>query len=392
MFVEEISHRKEREKKARGDNHTSSFISFTTKDHNMPLKFLRSTWNVLECQVVLLDNSQFSTTFDKKTVQGRDLFDRVCEKVQVPLNYQQYFGLQYIDREDGEVAWLNLNKEIRSSRKTKPLLYQFAVKVFPQDPIKLEKDVQILILRQLKTLINQGKFSLPVNKHALIDGFYVQAMLGDFNAKRHKPGYLEDLLGVFYCPPTGINSDENISEKEYEVMVKDLHKSHRGMTREEAVSAALGICKELENYGAWMQYGGIDSNGVEVVFCVSIHGIRVCQLKNKFPEAGILCHNFHWRDIISMFCDNAKFYMYVAEGRDEESMTCRSFRFHKGLYGCKASQRLLVDAENHQKFFFQDNLERAKTMRSLSLEAKSMKKIRGMAGKVNLSLRRATIK
>ena len=358
----------------------------------MSFKFLRSTSNVLECQVVLLDNSHFSTTFDKKTVQGRDLFDRVCEKAQVPPNHQQYFGLQYIDREDGEVVWLNLDKEIRSSRKTKALLYQFAVKVFPQDPIKLEKDVQILILCQLKTLINLGKFSLPVNKHALIDGFYVQAMLGDFNAKRHKPGYLEDLLGLFYCPPTGINSDGNISEEEYEVMVKDLHKSHRGMTREEAVSASLGICKELENYGASMHYGGIDSHGVEVVFCVSIHGIRVYQLKNKFPEAGTLCHNFHWRDIISMFCDNAKFYMYVAEGRDEQNVTCRAFRFHKSLYGYKASQRLLVDAENHQKFFFEDNLERAKTMRSLSLEAKSMKKIRsGMAGRVNLSLRRATI-
>lgn len=359
----------------------------------MSLKFLRSTSNVLECQVVLLDNSQFTTTFDQKTVQGSELFDRVCEKAKIPPYYKPYFGLQYIDREDGDVAWLNLDKEIRYSRKTKPLLYQFAVKVFPQDPIKLEKDMQILILRQLKTLISRGKFSLPIDKHALIDGFYVQAMLGDFNAKRHKPGYLEDLLGSFYCPPTGINSDGNISEEDYEVMVKDLHKSHRGMTREEAVSAALEICKELENYGAWMHYGGIDSNGEEVVFCVSVHGIRVCQLKNKFPEVGAVCHNFHWRDIISMFCDNAKFYMYVTEARDEENMACRAFRFQKGLYGYKASQRLLVDAENHQKFFSEDNPERAKTIRSLSLEAKSLNKIRtGLAGKVNLSLRRATIK
>ena len=82
--------------------------------------------------------------------------------------------------------------------------------------------------------------------------------------------------------------------------------------------------------------------------------------------------------------------MYVTEGRDEDNMTCRSFRFHKGLYGYKASQRLQVDAENHQKFFFEDNPERAKTMRRLSLEAKSTKKNRSrMAG---LSLRRATIK
>ena len=60
--------------------------------------------------------------------------------------------------------------------------------------------------------------------------------------------------------------------------------------------------------------------------------------------------------------------MSVAEGRDEENVTCRAFRFHKSLYGYKASQRLLVDAENHQNFFFEDKPERAKTRRSLSCE------------------------
>lgn len=365
----------------------------------MSLKFLRSTSNIIEFQVVLLDNSEFITAFDQKTVQGSELLDRVCEKVEVPPCYKQYFGLQYIDREDGDVVWLNLDKEIHSRRKSKPLLYQLAVKVFPQDPLKnMVKNMQRLILLQVKGLINRGKFSLPVNKHALIDGFYAQAILGDFNVKRHKPGYLEDRLGVFYCPPTGINSDGNINEEDYEVMVKDLHKSHRGMTREEAVSASLDICKELENYGAWMHYGGTDCNGNEVVFCVSLHEIRICQLKNKFPEVGEVCHIFHWRDIISMFCDNAKFHMYVAEAREKEGMACRVFRFNKGLYGYKTAQRLQLDAENHQKFFFEGNPERATIMRSMSVEAKSMNRIarsgsgQYLASKINLTLRRATLK
>ena len=345
----------------------------------MSLKFLRSTSNIIECHVVLLDNSQFITTFGQKTVQGRELFERVCQRVQVPLYNRQYFGLQYMDREDGDVNWLNLDKEIRPSRKFKPLMYQFAVKVFPMEPLKLEQNMQKQILLQVKVLINRGKFNLPVRKHGLIDGFFVQAMLGDFVAKRHKPGYLEDLLGLFYCPPTGMNSDGDISEEHYEIMVRDLHKSHRGMTREEAVSAALDICKELPNYGACMHYGGTDlDSGDEVVFCVSIHGMRICQLKNKFPEVGEVCHNFQWREIISMFCDNAKFYIYLAGAgeNDEKNMTCRVFRFNKGLYGYKGVQRLHVDAENHQKFFFEDNPERATIMRSLSVEAKSMNRIR----------------
>ena len=369
----------------------------------MSLSFLRSNSKIIECQVVLLDNSQFITTFGQKTVLGMELFDRVCHRVRVPPENRQYFGLQYMDREDGDLNWLNLDKEIRPSRKSKPLMYQFAVKVFPQDPLKLEANMQRQILLQVKGLLNRGKFSLPVEKHALIDGFYVQAALGDFIAKRHKPGYLEDLLGLFYCPPTGINSDGNISEEHYEVMVRDLHKSHRGMTREEAVAAALDICKELPNYGAWMHYRGTDqARGNEVVFCVSIHGIRICELKSTFPEAGEVCHNFKWRDIISMFCDNAKFYMYIADASaaDGENMTCRVFRFNKGLYSYKAAQRLQEDAENHQKFFFVDNPERATIMRSLSDEAKSMKRGRslrpGSAGqnlgsKMTLTFRRGTV-
>ena len=352
----------------------------------------------MEFQVVLLDNSQFIATFEQKTVQGRELLDRVCERVQIDPHYRQYFGLQYVDREDGEMVWLNLNKEIHPQRKSKQRFYQFAVKVFPRDPLKLEKDMQRLILLQIKALINRGKFSLPVSKHAMIDGFYVQAMLGDFSGKRHKPGYLEELLGLFYFPPTTqLNSEEHISEEGYEIMVKDLHKSHRGMTREEAVSAALEVCKELENYGACMHYGVSDRNGDEVIFCVSIDGMRICHLRNKFPEAGEVCYNFNWRDIISMRCHDAKFYIYVAEASNEESMMCHAFRFHKGLYGYKAALRLQVDAENHQKFFFEDNPERATLMRSRSVEAKSLKRSRMgsrqfFASKLGRSTRRATVK
>ena len=363
----------------------------------MSLRFLRPNSKIIECQVVLLDNSQFVTTFGQKTVLGRELFDRVCHRVQVPPNNKQYFGLQCMDREDGAVNWLNLDKEIRPPRKAKPLMYQFAVKVFPQDPLKLEPNTQKQILLQVKVLINRGKFSLPVSKHALIDGFYVQAALGDFIAKKHKQGYLEDLLGLFYCPPTGINSDGEISEENYEIMVRDFHKSHRGMSREEAVSAALEICKELPNYGTWTHYGATDqASGNEVVFCVSVKGIRICQLKSKFPEVGEVCHNFKWRDIISMLCDNAKFYMYLNEaGAEEENMTCHVFRFNKGLYGYKAAQRLQVDAEHHQKFFFEDNPERATIIRSLSAEAKSMNRIRsfrtGSGSKMALPFRRGTL-
>lgn len=78
-------------------------------------------------------------------------------------------------------------------------------------------------------------------------------------------------------------------------------------------------------------------------------------------------------------------------------MTCHAFRFHKGLYGYKAALRLQVDAENHQKFFFEDNPERATLMRSRSVEVKSLKRSRMesrqfLASKLGRSTRRATVK
>ena len=348
----------------------------------------------LECQVVLLDNSQFITTFDQTSVLAWELFDRVCERVQAPPNNKQYFGLQCMDREDGDVNWLSLHNEIRRpSRKSTPLMYQLAVKVFPQEPLKLEHNMQRQILLQLKALINRGKFSLPVSKHAEIDGFYAQATLGDFIAKRHKQGYLEDLLGLFYCPPTGINSEEDISEEHYEVMVRDLHKSHRGMSREEAVSAALEVCRELPNYGSWMHYGATDQfSGNDVVFGVSIHGIRICQLKSTFPEVGEVCHNFQWRDVISMSSENSKFCMYLTEAgaAEEDNITCRVFRFNKGLYGYKAAQRLLIDAENHQKFFFEDNPERARVMKSMAKNRRTSLRPGPSSFRMKLPFRRGT--
>lgn len=51
----------------------------------------------LECQVVLLDNSLFVATFDKKSTKGQELFSSVCHKLGLPPNARNYFGLQFVD-------------------------------------------------------------------------------------------------------------------------------------------------------------------------------------------------------------------------------------------------------------------------------------------------------
>ena len=356
----------------------------------MSVKFLRSSSNVVECEVVLLDNSHFISIFDQKRVRGEELFDRVCVKVQVPSYYKQYFGLQFVDRDDGDLNWLDLTKEIQNSRKSKEILYQFAVKVFPQDPVTLEKNMQRQIILQVKALISRGRVSLPVNTHAVLDGFYAQAILGDFASKKHTPGYLEDLLGVFYSPPTGINSDGDISEGEYEVKVRDFHKSHRGMTHEEAFSAYLDVCKELPYYGIFVHFGALDLDGNVVAIAVSNSGIRVCKL-DEFNHVGKVCHDVKWRDVVSMFCNNAKFFLYLAEDSNKQCVTSLVYRFSHGHFGHKDAQRLLVDAENHQTFFLEANPERGQIIRSLSLDLRQRNRLgTGQFLGVNLPFRRGS--
>ena len=112
----------------------------------------------MTCHVVLLDNSQFVTTFDQKIVLGKDLFDLVCQRVQVPTNKKQYFGLQYIDHEDGDLNWLNLDKALLTSRKSEPLVYQFAVKVFPKDPLKMNKACKSRYFYKSKVSLTEASY------------------------------------------------------------------------------------------------------------------------------------------------------------------------------------------------------------------------------------------
>lgn len=341
--------------------------------------FVRSTSTVIQCKVVLLDNTEFVTAFEKKSIRGEDLLDRVCARVQVPPICKKYFGLRYADREDGGLNWLDSDKEIQASRKTKELQYQFAVKVFPQEPRKLDKFVQRQVVLQLKELVTQGKLCLPVDKHAILDGLYAQAMLGNFNPKKHTPGYLDDLLGLFYTPPNGLNVDGPVgltSGVNYEVMVRDLHKSHKGASEEDAINEYLNQSRALPYYGEFVHRGAAGSDGNEVIIGVSNRGIRVSEL-DEFNQPGNQLHLFHWRDILSIFCDKTKFFIIsssfrAADSETNENTCTFSFCFSHGHFGHKTAKRLFTDAENHQGIILEEDPEReAKRSTSVQLKRKA---------------------
>lgn len=309
----------------------------------------RKSVGKLECQVVLLDNSLFVATFDKKSTKGQELFVSVCKKLNLPPNARNYFGLQFVDGVDGELTWLDLDREIRPQRR-KPYTFQFAVRFYPSDVSSELNELQELLVLQIKDSLIRGKFVTSVNEHAILDGFFSQALLGDFKPKFHTRGYLEDLLGSFFAPPNGINSDVELSEDKYERMVYNLHRSHKGMAASDARIAFLEIAQVLPFYGMSLHHGATDINGNTVLLAICSSGVLVFDVDN-FGVPGNVIENFPWHEIITMIFQNRKFYVvvYSEEKKDGGSY---SYRFH-GHFGHKAAERTLHDALQHQALFYQ---------------------------------------
>ena len=308
----------------------------------------RKSIGKLECQVVLLDNSLFVERFERKSTKGQELFDSVCHKLALPPNGKNYFGLQFVDGVDGKLTWLDLERGIRPQRK-KPYTFQFAAKFYPADARAVPKEVQDLLVLQIKDSLIRGKFVTSVNEHAILDGFFAQAVLGDFKPKTHTRGYLEDLLGCFFAPPNGINSDIEVSEEKYEGMVYTFHRSHRGMSESEAKRAFMEIAEALPFYGMSLHYGATDKNGNAVVLAISSSGVLVYDI-DSFGVIGNVVENFPWHEIITMVYQNRKFYVvvYSEERKDGGSF---SYRFH-GHFGHKSAERMLSDALEHQAFHY----------------------------------------
>lgn len=325
---------------------TFSFQMATVKS----VKFKRrKSCGSLECQVVLLDNSLYVTKLDGKSAKGQELFNKVCEKLSLPPNTRNYFGLQFIDGVDGELTWLDFEKEIRPQRR-KPYTFQFAVRFYPLEANVKPKEVQELLIWQIKDSLIRGKFITSINEHAVLDGFFAQAVLGDFNPKLHTRGYLEDLLGSFFAPPNRINCDAELSEEKYESIVYNLHRSHKGMTPGEARIAFLEMAYNLPFCGMSLHHGATDKNGNIVYLAICGSGVLVFDV-DTFGVPGNVVQNFPWHEIVAMTRQNRKFYVvvYSHERKDGGSY---SYRFH-GHFGHRASERILHDALRHQAVFYQ---------------------------------------
>ncbi|KAK3739795.1 hypothetical protein QZH41_000700 [Actinostola sp. cb2023] len=302
-------------------------------------------------KVLLLDNTEFQVKFDRKKVLGSELFDKVCEQAKISALHQKYFSIRYINSEDGKPTWLNLGEIIKSSL-TITATFQLAVQVFPCSISSEVEDhsLQRLVVYQVKDLFLYGKLRTSVEEHAVLDSYFAQAILGDFNSKRHVRRYLESQLGsCFFSHPSFLNSDTEVSAALYERMVSNRHKTHKGMTSDEAFEAYLRLCISVFGYGAFIYKGAMDLNGHEFIIAVSAQGIQI-YLPDNLGEPDELVHEFPWQVVMAIMSDGSRFLFSVGtktSGQRSTSLQMHSFRF-PGHYGHLEAQRIECDALHHR--------------------------------------------
>lgn len=335
-------------------------------------------------KVLLLDNSEFSVKFDKTKVLCSELFEKACERAKISLQYQKYFGLRYINSEDAKPSWLQLEETIKSSLAI-TTVFQLAIKVFPksindaiEDPIFLKH-----VVYQVKYLFLQGKLRTSIQKHAILDSYFAQAALGDYDTKRHNRGYLETKLGSnFYSVPSSLNSDGAVSAAVYERMVTNMHRGHHGMTSNEALTEYLRLSTSVFGYGAFTYKDAIDLSDKEFILAISQLGIQIF-LPDRYGEPDNLVHEYPWGVVASILRDGSRFLFSVwlkSAGKRSNSLQTHSFRF-PGHYGHLQAQRIEKDAVNHRNFVIGPQITGQRQTRSKSMDEASQSLERLLPGR-----------
>ncbi|XP_031560786.1 radixin-like [Actinia tenebrosa] len=312
-------------------------------------------------KVVLLDNTEVSFKFEeRKKILGSELFEKVCKNTKIEEPWRKYFGLQYVNKNDGKRDWLKKNQVVNQCPSSVPGQFQFAVKVFPDTPSDEDQVVQKLLVFQVKEYLLLGNLRTTIQEQALLDSYFAQGTLGNFNQKKHFNGYLEKFLGSFFC-----NSFSEMSKNLYEQKVQTLHKSHQGMAHCEAFKAFLSLSASIFGYGTFVYKRAVDMNGKEFILTVSFKGIQIF-LPNIYGEPEELVQEFPWDTVVSFVSDSSKFLFSVCSAH--KSLQTHSFRF-KGQYGYLQANRVFTDAVYHRDLILalksiQEREPRSKSLKS----------------------------
>jgi tyrosine-protein phosphatase non-receptor type 4 len=248
------------------------------------------TPKAVNCAVHFLDDTV--ETFEVDRGKAQQLLDKVFEHLE--LVEKDYFGLQYLDLAPGDdtLRWLDPLKTIKKQCRGPAYEFFFRVKFYVSDPSKLaEEYTRYHFFLQVKRDILSGKLVCSDSNVAMLASYAVQSELGDFNPDEHKEGYLS---GFLFIP------NQN---KEFEKLVAEKHKQHRGQTPADAEYNFLERAKRLEMYGVDL-HNARDQSNVDIQLGVTSAGLVVFQNNLKI-------NTFSWAKIVKISFKRKQFFIQL---------------------------------------------------------------------------------
>lgn len=252
----------------------------------------------LHCKIVFLDESELVHE-PQPTRAGQALLDLAFRHLN--LLETAYFGLRFLDRH-GQPHWLDPAKRLGAQLCGRDLhtLY-FGVKFYAADPCKLlEELTRYQFFLQTKRDVLQGRLAVAFELAAELGALALQSELGDFDPRRHGPGYVADFR--FLPSQSG----------ELELRVAELHRALLGQPPAQAELAYLDKVKWLEMYGVDL-HPVLGQDHVDYFLGLTPGGIVV--LRDKATVA-----TYYWPRISKVYF-KGRFFMLRVAGRGDAHCT-----------------------------------------------------------------------
>ncbi|XP_012061831.1 PREDICTED: band 4.1-like protein 4A [Atta cephalotes] len=284
---------------------------------------------LLHCKVILLDEHELLQDILSSNL-GQELLDRVFKHLN--LLETSYFGLRYLDH-GNQTQWLDQSKKLGKQLKIHKgdpgsdvhTLY-FGVKFYAADPCKLIEEItRYQFFLQIKQDILQGRLPVSFDLAAELGAYVVQSELGDYDPRRHSPGYVTEFR--FLANQT----------TELENRIVEIHKTLIGQLPSAAELNYLDKVKWLEMYGVDL-HPVLGEDSVEYFLGLTPSGIILLRNKTKVG-------NYYWPRINKIYYKGRYFMLRVSEKNSEE----RTHGFETPSKG--ACRHLWKCCLEHQAFF-----------------------------------------
>ncbi|XP_052103391.1 band 4.1-like protein 2 isoform X7 [Mytilus californianus] len=293
-----------------------------------PSKAKPRSGKMVFCKIHLLDGQLYETDVTKNAT-GKELFDKVC--AYLTLQEKDYFGLQY--QNNNVKFWLNNEKKILKQVKGGTSVFDFSVKFYPPEPMAMLEDLsRFQLCLQVRFDIFNGKLPCSFTTLAVVGSYMVQAEVGDYdNIDEYEFGPGDSYLDkIEYAP----DKSPEMRSKVYE-----LHKTHKGLTPEEAELQYLENAKKLAMYGVDLHQAR-DSTGVKLMLGVCASGIQVYKDKLRI-------NRFVWPAILKLSYKRNNFYVKKRPTENEKDGETIGFK----LENHKMAKRLWKTCVEHHAFF-----------------------------------------